>query len=110
MASSPKTARPSFRATAPDETRANYEARRRSRYEWRKWYGSQRWRRMAKAQLATHPLCCMCEAEGRVEAATVADHVTPHRGDWMLFWEGELQSLCAHHHNSAKHSEEARGA
>jgi hypothetical protein len=52
----------------------------------------------------------MCEAEGRVEVATVADHVVPHRGDWALFWEGDLQSLCAHHHNSAKHSEEARGA
>jgi 5-methylcytosine-specific restriction endonuclease McrA len=109
MPSSPKTARPSFRALVPSEANADYEARRRARYVWRSWYGSQRWRRMAKAQLAAEPLCCMCAAEGRVEAAAVADHVTPHRGNWTLFWEGRLQSLCRHHHNSAKQREEAGG-
>lgn len=90
--------------------RAEYEARRQARYEWRKWYGTQRWKRLRKAQLAAHPLCCMCEEEGRVEVATVADHVAPHHGDYELFWGGELQSLCAHHHNRVKQSEEARGA
>jgi hypothetical protein len=110
MAFSPKTTRPSFGTRPKSETRAEYDARRRSRYEWRKWYGLQRWRRRAKAQLASYPLCCMCEAEGRVEVATTADHIVPHRGDWALFWEGELQSLCSYHHNSTKHSEEARGS
>jgi hypothetical protein len=109
MPSAPKTARPSYRAQA-SEVRADYEARRRARYQWRKWYGSQRWRRRAKAQLAAEPLCRMCQADGRIEAATVADHIVPHRGDWAAFWEGELQSLCAHHHNSDKHSQEAGGA
>jgi hypothetical protein len=37
-----------------------------------------------------------------VTAATVADHITPHKGDYNLFWHGELQSLCPHHHNSIK--------
>jgi 5-methylcytosine-specific restriction protein A len=37
-----------------------------------------------------------CHDEGRVELATVVDHVTPHRGDPELFWdiEGNWQPLC----------------
>jgi hypothetical protein len=31
--------------------------------------------------------------ENRVSAATIADHVIPHKGDYRLFWEGTLQSL-----------------
>jgi 5-methylcytosine-specific restriction protein A len=65
---------------------------------------------MSKAQLRCEPLCRMCVAEDQVTPATVADHVIPHRGDYALFWNGELQSLCGHHHNSAKQREEARGA
>ena len=33
------------------------------------------------AYLARHPLCVPCEAAGRLEPATVVDHVVPHRGD-----------------------------
>ena len=40
--------------------------------------------------------------------ATVADHVERHRGNKKLFFEGELDSLCAHHHNSKKQSEERK--
>ncbi|ATQ70275.1 HNH endonuclease [Methylosinus trichosporium OB3b] len=74
---------------------------------WRAWYGLRRWRARAKAQLADEPLCRMCAAEGRVTAATVADHIEPHRGDPALFWAGALQSLCAPHHNRAKQRAEA---
>jgi hypothetical protein len=42
----------------------------------------------------------MCLAKGHITAATVADHITPHRDDPHSFWYGELQSLCALHHNS----------
>lgn len=45
-------------------------------------------------QLADEPLCRTCAKAGRVTAATIADHVIPHRGDERLFFEGELQSLC----------------
>jgi 5-methylcytosine-specific restriction endonuclease McrA len=45
----------------------------------------------------------MCEADGRVVAATVADHIRPHRGDRSLFWNPEnLQPLCVHCHSSIK--------
>jgi 5-methylcytosine-specific restriction enzyme A len=31
-----------------------------------------------------------------VASATVADHITPHKGDPVLFWDPDnLQSLCA---------------
>nr|WP_155138256.1 HNH endonuclease signature motif containing protein [Roseibium sp. RKSG952] len=65
---------------------------------------------MRRQQLATEPLCTKCQSEGRVVAATVADHIKPHRGDEALFWDaGNLQSLCTHHHNSWKQSLERRG-
>lgn len=44
----------------------------------------------------------MCEAEGVVTAATVCDHVEPHRGDANKFWNGPFQSLCDFHHNRDK--------
>lgn len=65
-------------------------------------YDSRRWRQMRSLQLSIEPLCRMCQAEGRVTAATVADHVTPHKGDEALFFRGELQSLCKRHHDSDK--------
>jgi len=69
-----------------------------------------RWKRMRAHHLATNPLCVMCKAEGRVKAADTVDHKIPHRGDPALHWDwSNLQSLCAHHHNSHKHSEEMLG-
>jgi hypothetical protein len=44
----------------------------------------------------------MCKAEGVVREANVADHVEPHKGDAVLFWLGETQSLCFEHHNRTK--------
>jgi 5-methylcytosine-specific restriction enzyme A len=73
------------------------------------WTWKPRWRKKSKAQLAKEPVCEMCLVHGRVTPATVADHVTPHRGDEKLFWEGVLQSLCKHCHDSRKKQDEARG-
>lgn len=84
--------------------------RERSQHEWRHWYWTARWRNKAKAQLATEPLCAICLRHGRITAATVADHVEPHRGDPVKFWEGKLQSLCDQApyrcHSSVKQREE----
>jgi len=46
---------------------------------------------------------------GRINAATIADHIEPHKGDQQKFFFGELQSLCKLHHESAKKREEASG-
>lgn len=65
------------------------------------------WRRARKWFLAQHPLCVMCQAQGRVSAATVVDHIRPHRGDQVLFWDRDnWQALCATCHNSIKQAAE----
>lgn len=79
-------------------------------------YGS-RWQRARDGWLRTHPLCVMCEQEGRTTAATVVDHILPHRTAWALasgdaaaieqararFWDNSnWQSLCKTHHDGAK--------
>lgn len=53
--------------------------------------------------LRKHPLCVMCAAENIVKAATVVDHIKPHKGDEKLFFAPDnLQSLCKRHHDSDK--------
>lgn len=65
------------------------------------------WARASRAYLRAHPLCVRCEGEGRLEAATVTDHVTPHGGDAGLFWnEDNWQPLCKHHHDQKTASED----
>ena len=56
-----------------------------------------------------HPLCKFCLSRGIVTAATVVDHVIPHRGNWNAFVTGELLTLCAPCHNGAKQQIEQRG-
>lgn len=66
------------------------------------------WRKRRLAHLTAHPLCVMCEREGKVTAANVADHITPHNGDPELF-KGPLQSLCMSHHSRDKQIVERTG-
>jgi hypothetical protein len=74
----------------------------------RSWYSLQRWRRRAKRQLRAEPVCAMCLARGLVTAATVADHIVDHKGNWPEFLSGKLQSLCASCH-AQKDGVTARG-
>ena len=58
------------------------------------------WQKASKQYLNAHPLCVMCAAEGRYVKATVVDHIRPHRGEPVLFWDrGNWQSLCKAHHD-----------
>lgn len=65
------------------------------------------WRRLRLRFLAEHPLCVMCERQGRTVAANIVDHVeaiakAPHRRlDWA-----NLQALCQPCHDSVKQREE----
>lgn len=68
-----------------------------------------RWQKRRAEQLRKHPLCALCmKVHGRVVPATVADHIRPHRGNRELF-EGPLQSLCKHCHDSYKQELEKTG-
>ena len=54
-----------------------------------------RFRRERHAYLATHAVCNMC----RREAASILDHITPHRGVPALFWnQRNWQGLCVRCH------------
>jgi 5-methylcytosine-specific restriction enzyme A len=73
----------------------------------RRGYGP-RWRRARAAFLAQHPLCAVCEGRGLVIAATLVDHVVPHRGDQRLFWDqGNWAPACKRCHD-AKTAREGR--
>lgn len=72
-------------------------------------YDSVRWRKRRAEQLSREPLCAICLKVGRRTPATVADHVEPHKGDLDLFWNGELQSLCASCHSKHKQAQEKGG-
>lgn len=56
---------------------------------------NRQWQKARARYLKAHPLCVQCMKEGRAVTATVVDHVKPHRGDPVLFWdEKNWQSLC----------------
>lgn len=80
------------------------------------------WVKARRYYLQAHPLCVYCQREGIIRAATVVDHIKPHRlkeaidsGNQPtirqaqeLFWDSKdnWQSLCNPHHNSTKQAEE----
>ncbi len=67
-----------------------------------------RWDRAAADFRRDHPLCLGCEAVGRIEATTVTDHVVPHKGDMVLFWDRtRWQPACGWHHDVVKQRLEA---
>jgi 5-methylcytosine-specific restriction protein A len=62
-------------------------------------YGA-RWRRIRKNHLAGEPLCRECKSMNKITAATVVDHIIPHKGDRVLFYAPDnWQSLCKGHHD-----------
>lgn len=77
-----------------------------------KFYNGRKWRKFATAFRLKNPLCIKCEAEGRITAVAVCDHI---RGlDFLLdnnidpIQESEVQSLCHKCHNS-KSGKESHG-
>ena len=54
-----------------------------------------KWREARRLFLKRNPLCQRCLKYGRLTPATVVDHIVPHRGDMLLFWDQEnWQALC----------------
>jgi 5-methylcytosine-specific restriction protein A len=59
-------------------------------------YG-RKWQKYSAARLKSHPLCVDPDKrhDGRQVAATCTDHVIPHKGNMVLFWDRKNhQSLC----------------
>ena len=60
---------------------------------------TRRWNRASKRFLAGK-FCVHCEAAGRVRLATETDHIVPHNGNLVLFWDPEnWQPLCKSCHS-----------
>ncbi len=79
------------------------------RHDRSKLYNTQRWKRWRRYWIEAHPLCALCEARGKITAATICDHVEPHGGDAGRFWAGPFQSLCKLCHDGAKAEQENTG-
>ncbi|MGK5049620.1 HNH endonuclease [Janthinobacterium sp. GB4P2] len=90
------------------------------------------WQKARAGYLRSHPLCVYCLREAAyssvrdltpskailrcselglaIPKASVVDHIEPHRGDQVLFWnKSNWQSLCGTHHSADKQREEAAG-
>ena len=97
-------------APTPQVQRRRWDSERRKREPWRAWYKLAAWLHARAACLYDQPLCVRCLAAGTVTAATVVNHIRPHRGDWALFTDrANHESLCAHCHDSIVQREEAAG-
>ena len=73
-------------------------------------YYTSRWKALRLNQLSKAPLCCYCEKQGLIVAATIADHIKPHKGAHNLFFSPDnLQSLCKFCHDSHKQRLEKSG-
>ena len=67
------------------------------------------WQKARKQYLEAHPLCVMCQQDGRYRKATVVDHIIPHRGDEKLFWDRDnWQALCKEHHDRKTGTEDSK--
>jgi len=68
-----------------------------------------KWRKSRRIFLQQHPLCVECLKEGETTAATVVDHIIPHKGDKKLFWDrSNWQPLCKKHHDIKTAKEDGR--
>jgi len=72
-------------------------------------YQNPRWRKIRANQLKIEPLCRICLHDGLTTPATICDHIEPHRGNLIKFWNGPFQSLCKVCHDSKKQTLEKSG-
>ena len=69
-----------------------------------------RWSKASASHRRSHPLCGYCALEGRITAATLVDHLYPHRVFDGVFWKREWWvSSCDDCHNGFKQRIERAG-
>ena len=62
-------------------------------------YG-RKWGKARLQFLAEHPFCVDCEREGAMTLANEVDHIVPHGGKALAFWNrANWQALCKPHHS-----------
>lgn len=104
-----KTHRPRHLASR-NEKRQEYDRKRATEQEWRKWYQLREWRQGVRPRvLERDPFCVRCLKEGVAVPSTVANHNPPHMGDWDSFWdETKIEGVCKTCHDSTIQAEERR--
>lgn len=106
MPSMPPTFRPAGNLSR-HEANKTYDARRGSARD--RGYDS-RWDAASRGHRVHDPLCRYCALVGEVKAADLTDHLYPHRGDRVLFWNRTYWvSSCNDCHNGFKQRVERRG-
>lgn len=66
-----------------------------------------KWRKARCRYLKAHSLCVRCREHGKLVKAEVVDHITPHRGNEVLFWdESNWQALCKRCHDKKTMTED----
>jgi 5-methylcytosine-specific restriction endonuclease McrA len=106
MPSMPPTFRPAGNLSRQEANRT-YDARRGSARE--RGYTS-RWDKAAKGHLASSPLCRYCALVDQTTAAELVDHLYPHKGDQVLFWNSRYWiSSCRPCHDTFKQRTERLG-
>lgn len=76
--------------------------------QYRKLYGTPRWKALRKAQLTSHPLCQRCKAKGRIRPATICHHIDKD-SKATDFFRGPFMSVCQPCHDGDLQSEERLG-
>ena len=65
------------------------------------------WQQARERFLRANPLCVYCKRKGKLTAASVVDHIIPHRGDQARFNDKtNWQSMCKPCHDIDKAREE----
>lgn len=83
----------------------NHKRKKQQRQDQRRGTAAQRgynykWQKAREVYLKQNPLCVTCDKDGEVTAATVVDHIIPHKGDQGLFWDVKnWQPLCKQCHD-----------
>jgi len=82
---------PTHKAMADQKKKEIYkDTQRKSSSKYHSLYNSTLWRQTSKEFLKKYPNCFICGAK-----ATIADHITPHRGNIELFYNTDnLQPMC----------------
>jgi len=101
---------PRLAASVPMDE-AERSRQRDASQSWRKLYKTARWQRLRWSVLVRDLFTCRrCRRVEAITSLLVADHIKPHRGNEVLFWdEGNLQVLCATCHNRWKQQQEKAG-
>lgn len=106
MPSMPPTFRPAGNLSRVEANRT-YDARRGSA---RARGYSAAWDKASAGHLLGSPLCRYCELVDEVRAADLTDHLYPHRGNRVVFWNRTYWvSSCTDCHNGFKQRVERRG-